>query len=170
MTGPNVTLSSETLQKIRVAIENEEAQPISQGPSSFLQDFNHHNDSEFVEILKSSLRPLAEAEPSRLDDDLHDEFIAKAMSEDYVKMLEFRQKLPAHKHKEEIVNLIDHHQVVLIEGNTGCGKTTQVPQFILDDALINKKGSRIKILCTQPRRIAGMLLKNIFSNLLSNNF
>lgn len=72
-------------------------------------------------------------------------------------MLEFRQKLPAHKHKGEIVSLIEKNQVVLVEGHTGCGKTTQVPQFILDDALMNNKGSNTRILCTQPRRIAGEL-------------
>ena len=72
-------------------------------------------------------------------------------------MLESRQKLPAYQKKDEILELIKEHQIILIEGNTGCGKTTQVAQYILDDALNNKKGSRTRIICTQPRRIAGNL-------------
>lgn len=111
-----------------------------------------------MEILKSNESSSTEpfqVEVSETDERLYEEFNVKATSEEYFKMLECRQKLPAYKHKEEIVELIGKHQVILIEGNTGCGKTTQVAQYILDDALMNKKGSRTKILCTQPRRIAG---------------
>lgn len=126
--------------------------------SDFLEDFHKHKRSEFVELLKEAVQPLADTSSSRLDENLNEEFFAKGMSENYVNMIEFRQKLPAHQHKEEIIDLIDKNQVLLIEGNTGCGKTTQVPQFLLDDALIKKKGSQIKILCTQPRRIAGKFL------------
>lgn len=38
----------------------------------------------------------------------------------------------------------------------GCGKTTQVAQFILDQYLENKKGSTCRIICTQPRRISAI--------------
>lgn len=46
------------------------------------------------------------------------------------------------------------NQVVIIQGPTGCGKTTQVPQFILDDCKTNDKPC--KIVVTQPRRIAAI--------------
>lgn len=36
----------------------------------------------------------------------------------------------------------------------GCGKTTQVAQFILDDYILRDEGSVCRILCTQPRRIS----------------
>lgn len=38
----------------------------------------------------------------------------------------------------------------------GCGKTTQVAQFILDDFIKKGKGSQCKIVCTQPRRISAI--------------
>lgn len=38
----------------------------------------------------------------------------------------------------------------------GCGKTTQVPQFILDDAIEHRDGSITRIICTQPRRISAI--------------
>jgi ATP-dependent RNA helicase TDRD9 len=41
-----------------------------------------------------------------------------------------------------------------VEGFTGCGKTTQVPQFILDNAI--EHGHKIRIAVTQPRRIAAI--------------
>lgn len=128
--------------------------------SRFRSEFQRHKEKDFQEILKASeaslVRPPSD-EPSETDESLYEDFLNKAFLEEYVSMLECRQKLPAYQHKDEIIELIDKHQVILIEGNTGCGKTTQVAQYILDDALINKRGSRTNILCTQPRRIAGKL-------------
>lgn len=49
--------------------------------------------------------------------------------------------------------MVREHQVVLVSGETGCGKTTQVPQFLLDDPSI---GPAASIVCTQPRRISAM--------------
>ncbi|CAI5534421.1 unnamed protein product [Closterium sp. Naga37s-1] len=63
-----------------------------------------------------------------------------------------RQSLPIMAYREEITRAIERHQVVLIVGETGCGKTTQVPQFILDHEW--GKGRRCRVLCTQPRRIS----------------
>ena len=58
--------------------------------------------------------------------------------------------------EEDIVSLISKNQVAVISGQTGCGKTTQVPQFILDHAIRSGKGSSCKIICTQPRRISAI--------------
>lgn len=43
------------------------------------------------------------------------------------------------KFESEILEEISQNPVVIIRGATGCGKTTQVPQFILDDFIQNKK-------------------------------
>lgn len=143
------------IKKIRGIIAN--ATGIVTEATSFRSEFQQHITKDFMEILKSSRNFQTEERVSACvtDEQLLEEFIAKAESENYVEMLRCRQKLPAYLHKDEIIDLIEKHQVILVEGNTGCGKTTQVSQYILDDALINKKGSRVKVLCTQPRRIAG---------------
>ena len=39
-------------------------------------------------------------------------------------------------------------------GETGCGKTTQLPQYILEDALDRGRGACTNIIVTQPRRVA----------------
>jgi len=41
--------------------------------------------------------------------------------------------------------------VVIVSGETGSGKTTQVPQFILEDAIASGRGTRTRIICTQAR-------------------
>ena len=65
-------------------------------------------------------------------------------------------ELPVYEHKEKILELISGHRVVCIEGETGCGKSTKIPQFILDDALKRNPPVTCKILVTQPRRVAAM--------------
>ncbi|KAA0717455.1 putative ATP-dependent RNA helicase YTHDC2 [Triplophysa tibetana] len=64
----------------------------------------------------------------------------------------FRRVLPVFERQEEIVQTIKGNQVVLVLGETGSGKTTQIPQFLLDDSSWN--GIPCRIFCTQPRRLA----------------
>ncbi|KAF2987961.1 hypothetical protein EK904_006235, partial [Melospiza melodia maxima] len=66
----------------------------------------------------------------------------------------FRQSLPVLEKQEEIVQIIKDNKIVLIIGETGSGKTTQIPQFILDDCY--KNGTPCRVFCTQPRRLAAV--------------
>ncbi|KAJ1889666.1 helicase, partial [Kickxella alabastrina] len=72
----------------------------------------------------------------------------------YQKMQAARRLLPAHARQAEIVAAVAQSGCTVIAGATGCGKTTQVPQFLLDDAL--RHGRPIRIVCTQPRRISAI--------------
>lgn len=62
--------------------------------------------------------------------------------------------LPVMDCRTEIVSRIAAYPVTIIKGSTGCGKTTQVPQFILDSHAENRKHCNIVV--TQPRRIAAI--------------
>ncbi|ESQ36248.1 hypothetical protein EUTSA_v10006566mg [Eutrema salsugineum] len=66
-----------------------------------------------------------------------------------------RTKLPIASFKDAITSAVESNQVVLIAGETGCGKTTQVPQYLLDHMWYSKRES-CKIICTQPRRISAI--------------
>uniref|UniRef100_A0A8C9VBM4 ATP-dependent DNA/RNA helicase DHX36 n=1 Tax=Scleropages formosus TaxID=113540 RepID=A0A8C9VBM4_SCLFO len=57
---------------------------------------------------------------------------------------------------QELVQLIRANQVMVVSGETGCGKTTQVTQFILDDSIQRGMGSICRVVCTQPRRISAI--------------
>lgn len=74
-------------------------------------------------------------------------------SQRYYDILEKRQKLPVYKFKEELISDVENNQVIIVEGETGSGKTTQIPQFLL--RLLAQKG-KYSIACTQPRRVAAM--------------
>lgn len=65
---------------------------------------------------------------------------------------EERYKLPIFNHREEILRTIRDNSITILVGETGSGKTTQLPQF-LAEAGYTKTG---KIAITQPRRVAAM--------------
>lgn len=45
---------------------------------------------------------------------------------------------------------------MVVSGETGCGKTTQLPQFILEEEISGLRGADCNIICTQPRRISAI--------------
>ncbi|KAL3991831.1 protein phosphatase PTC7 [Sarotherodon galilaeus] len=91
-----------------------------------------------------------------LDDYLKRDLQSKKSDAKYKEMLKFREKLPSYGKKEELVTLINSNRVLVVSGETGCGKTTQVTQFILDDYINRGMGSMCRVVCTQPRRISAI--------------
>jgi HrpA-like RNA helicase len=89
-------------------------------------------------------------------DDFRDFLTAIRVYEDFQQKSKFaklkklrggQNDLPIAQHKKEIVEKLKDCRVMLIAGDTGCGKSTQVPQYVLE-------AGYGKIVCTQPRRIA----------------
>jgi len=68
--------------------------------------------------------------------------------------LERRQELPIWNHRAHIIQAVNSNQIVLVTGETGSGKTTQVPQYLLEDAYANQKAVRV-VVC-EPRRLAAV--------------
>uniref|UniRef100_A0A8D8LV21 RNA helicase n=1 Tax=Cacopsylla melanoneura TaxID=428564 RepID=A0A8D8LV21_9HEMI len=93
-----------------------------------------------------------------LDTTFKKEMVRKLQSRKYQEMMEVRKKLPSFKMRDAILDLINNNQISVISGETGCGKTTQVPQFILDDMIAKNKGSECFIMVTQPRRISAIAI------------
>uniref|UniRef100_A0AAQ5YWI0 RNA helicase n=1 Tax=Amphiprion ocellaris TaxID=80972 RepID=A0AAQ5YWI0_AMPOC len=80
-----------------------------------------------------------------LDNDLKRDLQSKSSDTKYREML-----------VSELVELINSNRVLVVSGETGCGKTTQVTQFILDDYINRGMGSLCRVVCTQPRRISAI--------------
>lgn len=71
-----------------------------------------------------------------------------------------REQLPVKQFEEEIMATIDSNPVVIIRGATGCGKTTQVPQYILDRFIKGGRASHCNVVVTQvtPRVVCYIIL------------
>mmetsp|Transcript_12905 Transcript_12905/g.25997 ORF Transcript_12905/g.25997 Transcript_12905/m.25997 type:complete len:414 (-) Transcript_12905:1285-2526(-) len=72
--------------------------------------------------------------------------------------LESRQRLPVAAYKQQILDIIHQNQVVVLSGATGSGKSTQIPQFLLESHQGDNHQRRPYIIVTQPRRVAAISL------------
>ncbi|XP_051984139.1 ATP-dependent RNA helicase DHX30 [Xyrauchen texanus] len=65
-------------------------------------------------------------------------------------------ELPVDSYKASVLSAVDSSQVVVIAGETGCGKTTRIPRFLLEGNVRRGDGAKCNILVTQPRRISAV--------------
>ncbi|KAI9713589.1 MAG: DEAH-box ATP-dependent RNA helicase prp43 [Bogoriella megaspora] len=81
-------------------------------------------------------------------------FTKKPLSQRYFDILKVRRNLPVHAQRDEFLQMYERTQILVFVGETGSGKTTQIPQFVLfdDQPHLHKK----MVACTQPRRVAAM--------------
>ncbi|KAG7585353.1 Helicase C-terminal [Arabidopsis thaliana x Arabidopsis arenosa] len=80
----------------------------------------------------------------------------KKKMQKYKDMLKTRAALPISEVKKDILQKLKEKDVLVVCGETGSGKTTQVPQFILDDMIDSGHGGYCNIICTQPRVLAAI--------------
>merc|ERR1719474_2438874 len=71
----------------------------------------------------------------------------------YFKLLHSRKKLPIWQQRKDFMELYQNNRVVVLVGETGSGKTTQIPQFLVEDGFATPTK---KIAITQPRRVAAI--------------
>ncbi|KAF2325055.1 hypothetical protein GH714_022474 [Hevea brasiliensis] len=92
------------------------------------------------------------------NDNLINRWTGKPYSQRYYEILEKRTSLPVWQQKEEFLTALKKNQVLVLVGETGSGKTTQIPQFVLESIDIETPDKRRKMMigCTQPRRVAAM--------------
>ncbi|CAK1542274.1 unnamed protein product [Leptosia nina] len=89
------------------------------------------------------------------------DFKNKEKFEKLKKLRKAQSDLPVAKYRDEIITAVKNEKVVVVAGDTGCGKSTQVPQYLHEAGFQN-------IACTQPRRIACISLsKRVAYEMLS---
>lgn len=94
--------------------------------------------------------------PSSISEHLKTEFQKRQATPSYQTMLKQRQTLPIASFRQRIIDSLETSQIVVLSGETGCGKSTQLPAYILEDQLA--KGLPCKIYVTEPRRISAISL------------
>ncbi|XP_055520642.1 pre-mRNA-splicing factor ATP-dependent RNA helicase DHX16, partial [Leucoraja erinacea] len=102
-------------------------------------------EDEMIEFV--SAVPMPGTVPKDEADDVSEAQRQKAS------LQEVRRSLPVFPYRGDLLAAVAQHQVLIIEGETGSGKTTQIPQYLHEEGYT--AGGK-KIGCTQPRRVAAM--------------
>ncbi|CCH58465.1 hypothetical protein TBLA_0A06730 [Henningerozyma blattae CBS 6284] len=85
----------------------------------------------------------------------YDQRLLKALQDEKEKVLtisETRKKLPVYQYREDLLKAIHDNQILIVVGETGSGKTTQLPQYLVEDGFC--QNGKFQIAVTQPRRVA----------------
>ncbi|XP_075158538.1 3'-5' RNA helicase YTHDC2 [Haematobia irritans] len=123
-----------TLQNLMPAIQSQLATN-----QAILQSNFHRHKGLRCESLSVALGPrMVPPRPQRISNELYRD----------------KQELPIFQYQAELNQMLSQHNVFIVNGETGSGKTTQVPQYILNDA--NKHNRPCRIVVTQPRRVAAV--------------
>lgn len=158
--GCDVSVPPVILRRVNECMEQFEAGGIDIENSDvhFKQQFRQLlsiNFDEFVHETKKQYENV-DFRNHDMDEHLRNQHEENLQCPDFNARYEARLKLPTMAQAEEIIRAVDLNQVILIVGSTGCGKTTQVPQLLLDDCIAKGIGSSCHIVCTQPRRISAI--------------
>jgi ATP-dependent helicase HrpA len=120
-----------------------------------------------VRLLRDKLHPAAH---EKILSRIHEQVIASVLLREErkanVPKIIYPPELPITARKDDIVAAIRANQVVVIAGETGSGKTTQIPKMCLEAGL----GIEAKIGCTQPRRVAALSISRRIAEELNVNW
>ena len=120
-----------------------------------------------VRLLRDKLHPQKHDEIlNRLLAQVRDSVALREDRRLNVPQISYPPDLPITARKDDIVAAIRAHQVVIIAGETGSGKTTQIPKMCLEAGL----GIEAKIGCTQPRRVAALSISRRIAEELNVNW
>lgn len=112
---------------------------------------------DLSESRKGGYRRLLEAHEAQQ----RDEGLLRKMNEflrdpKFADLRDKKAELPMNRYRAKVLDLVNNNVYSIIIGATGSGKTTQVPQILLEDAISKENGASCNIVCTQPRRIAAI--------------
>ncbi|KAL6239719.1 hypothetical protein BDW75DRAFT_102140 [Aspergillus navahoensis] len=131
------------------------APPVASSGSTFeLPTRQRHKDVKRADFSPGSSKSLA----------IKEAWEAKQTTKAQQAMLQARKSLPAWNTQDTIIQAVNTHQVTIISGETGSGKSTQSVQFVLDDMIKRGLGGAANIICTQPRRISALGLADRVSD------
>ena len=131
----NSESESEEIEKTKKKKENK---------NKGIEEKSNSSNSSDTEVLKKEDNDIT------IKEEKINKFTGQTYSDDYYKLLKKRMSLPVWSSRKQILELVEKNRIVIIQGETGSGKTTQIPQFLLD------AGYYGGIVCTQPRRVAAM--------------
>ncbi|SPO03852.1 probable ATP-binding protein PRP16 [Cephalotrichum gorgonifer] len=119
-----------------------------------MNDGNANGDGSSDPFAGFEKRNTTAAQAEKVEDRDTNPFTGRPHSAKYFGILEGRRDLPVHKQRQEFLDKYHSTQILVFVGETGSGKTTQIPQYVVYDELPQLDGKLVA--CTQPRRVAAM--------------
>ncbi|KAH8392172.1 hypothetical protein KR215_002281 [Drosophila sulfurigaster] len=156
--GCNVSAPSGILTRVQECMQQQQQIDEEQLDVNFKRQFHSLlsvNFETFIEQTKEQYEDNEQRNAS-FDEQLQKQLEERNEDSVYQARYAARLKLPTMSQASDILKAVAQHQVVLIVGSTGCGKTTQVPQILLDADIAQGRASACHIVCTQPRRISAI--------------
>ncbi|KAI0136980.1 P-loop containing nucleoside triphosphate hydrolase protein [Xylariales sp. AK1849] len=132
------------------------------------QDEDHKNGFSSSAIPQGSAlhkfkrRETTAKQALKAEDGDENPFTGEPHSQQYFGILRTRRDLPVSKQRKEFLDMYHSTQILVFVGETGSGKTTQIPQYVVYDEL--PQLTRKLIACTQPRRVAAMSVAQRVAN------
>ncbi len=125
-------------------------------------DSNGYQNGYSTPLSKLRRHATTAGQAREAEDAQNSPFTGRSHSDRYLSILRTRRGLPVHAQRDEFLQMYQKSQILVFVGETGSGKTTQIPQFVLFDDLPqqNKK----LVACTQPRRVAAMSVAERVAN------
>ncbi|SCU83952.1 LAME_0C07492g1_1 [Lachancea meyersii CBS 8951] len=120
-------------------------------PEYHEQPLTHHDAGEFAQMQRHN---TTSEQAERLESASVNPFTGQAFTPRYFDILKIRRELPVHAQRDEFLKIYQQNQIMVFVGETGSGKTTQIPQFVLFDEMPHLQNTQVA--CTQPRRVAAM--------------
>ena len=116
---------------------------------------NRGDSDSSVVVAAAGAPPSGSPAAAAADVDWRQRSAARKALSDWPSIMEARRSLPSWRAREAVLAAAASSQIVIVSGDTGCGKSTQVPQFLLDN---ETNGALVNIIVTQPRRVAAISL------------
>ncbi|KAF2763940.1 P-loop containing nucleoside triphosphate hydrolase protein [Teratosphaeria nubilosa] len=144
----------DTVKQIRQLIEQNAKQDTSDDEDEVVFRAGSRHRSTVASGVATPSEPVSTKED--FSQELQDLWLRKVSTPHYQKMMLARMNLPIFHYKSAILEAIERSQVVVLVSETGSGKSTQLPAYILEHELSH--GRKCKVYCTEPRRISAISL------------
>lgn len=99
-------------------------------------------------------RALTDSQLAARQAELQEKLNAYQNRADLAQLRDIRSQLPMSQFAPQLLDMVQNSTYCVVLGATGSGKTTQVPQILLEQAIANGSAGSCNVICTQPRRIA----------------
>ena len=110
-------------------------------------DNNNSNNINGSQVAKKHQATLSARQSSDINP-----WTGRHYSPRYLSILQTRLQLPVYQSQSQLLEAVASNQIVVVEGETGSGKTTQIPQFLVEVGYASP--GKTMVGCTQPRRVA----------------